>query len=307
MLQFSGTCYLTSAFNLVILGEYTKRIIIDAINMEMLSQTEDINFVKQPIEEGVCVDVSLLKTKRNRIKYYSKIFYNTICSTKSLARVNPASKDLFKEVSPYFSSTDLGFGGTPVGILFSIMMDLSINFWIMDQNSVLYHPYSSSIPVENLFTLFRMGHLKEAIGYLERVEEGSAEPDIIFFIKHDKEDIDYGENRSFPKPPENFHVETASIAVIYNKPDYDNPPKRKKSGHALCGFECDGYYKLFDSAYNIIENCDWTVKPGLKNNTYTRRMKDNNKWEFETIFIATAILVNQKRRVKYIEQGLCQF
>ena len=281
---------------------------------------EDIEYIKYPIDYGVCVDTRYMKDIQTRLKYYAKIFYNTICATKSLSRVNLMSRDIFKDVSyDYFrsqagnkSSTDEG--GLSWGVIFSLLTDLGINFLISDNDGKLFSPYKRDFDdIAMAFAYLRIGKYKDAFTFLTPVNLlNEPEPDIILYINSA---IDLRQIPSTPIPSTpipsftGFVPETAQIGIEFDIIDpVSLATTEEDQGHAICGFSCDGYYKLYDPAYNIIENCNWTDQKQVLNNSYAERMTRQNGWIYKNVYIETALLVNYNRRLDYLQKGsLCEF
>ena len=317
LVQFSGTCYMTVCFNMVMLGEYAKRIFIDALNTvaRQIFKPEDIEYIKYPIDYGVCVDTRYMKDIQTRLKYYAKLFYNTICGAKSLSRVNSIARDIFKDASYDYFRFDAGNksitddGGRAPSVIFSLLMDLGINFLISDADGKLFSPYKRDLDdIAKAFTYLRIAKDEDAFTFLTPVTlSNEPEPDIILYI-----DLKNGPSRPGPSVPipsfTGFVPETANINIFFDVIDPTSLSTIRKGGHTICGFSCDGYYKLYDSAYNIIENCNWTDPKQLLNNSYAERMTRQNGWIYKNIYVQTALLVNYNRRLEYLQKGsLCEF
>lgn len=304
LIQLSGTCYLTTAFNMIILGDYTKRIIISALNYSsVLFDAKDIKYIKEKTNNrsAVCVDIFKVKEPKERIKYYSKILYNTICGSKHVR----TSIDIFKDISQsYFSSNfeepDITKreGGNSRVALYRILTDLGINFLICDYKGTFYQPYSKKS--EKLYEQIR--YESDPIILLENlatttISEQPHPPDIILYIE-----TDY---KTFPKI-EGFDLETVSISIKGTNPNPLNPTEVVKSVHVITGFICDGYYKLYDSN-NLIYNCDWTDPLQLYSNEYISSMLLKYNWTVTKMYISSAIYINANKRLQYIDEGVCTF
>lgn len=305
LVQFSGTCYITAAFNMIILGEYTKKIIIDYMNnaVEQVFSPADKELVKIPIEYGACERLDFTKKDpTTRIKYYAKIFYNTICVSKSMSRINPMVKDIFDVVSrQHFASDRGGDGGLTQVVLFGILTDLSVNFWVVDSIGTLYSPYQRGLDeIAQATELFRKNRNSDAMDEMDKVSFSSMKPDdypdiILYISTH--------EGYHLPKIS-GFEPETSNLSLEFTRL---SDASGEIHSHAICGFECDGYYKLYDSDYNIIDNCDWTDPRQLYKNAYTERRAAQSGLVYKNIYIENAIFINESRRTKYIENGTCSF
>lgn len=306
LIQFSGTCYMTTVFNMIILGEYAKRVIIAAINnaAEQLFEPKDISYIKHSFDDGACVDIGRIHETLARVKYYTKIFYHTICGSKSVAVEKAGREDIFKDVSQkYFrkfaqqDEKNPGQGGFPWAVLFRMFADFGVNFLVADSSGQLYNPYTDIDSVDKAFKEFRFGGLKNVFRFFQPATL-DVNPDFILYINTD--DIPM----RLPDIPD-FKAETASIVLYFTKPDPSDPTKTKRSAHAITGFICDDYYKLYD-AHNIIDNCDWRNPDKLRNNDYTARRARVNEWAISSIHVQTAIYVNYRNRLRYINEGVCR-
>ena len=312
LIQFSGTCYINSVMNTLILGEYMKRLIINSINTwASIFTPDEIDMVKRPIDYGVCVDIKRIKELRERVIFYSKIFYNTVCATKSLSRITPVYRDVFKTPAMYyFKGHDApidpdavqGFGGNPGSVLYRILNDLLIKAYIVDAEGNFYDMHSGD--GDKIFNLFRLANVKYALSRLQKVNlpdpTDENYPDVIVFFNYQYGD----EPRQIPKLPSNFALETASLSsrIKITSPD----GSISDTGHIVTGFICDGYYKIFDSAYNTIDNHDWRDTHDLLNSSYAKRKRDLYNWDFIDARIDTAVFVNYNKRLEYLESGVCR-
>jgi hypothetical protein len=305
LVQFAGTCYLTAGFNIIILGEYLKRIIIRSMNSVVeknLLSSADLAYIREPIEEGICVNLRKLSSQTERILYYSKIFHNTICKTTHMARINPAKQDLFKDASDsYFSERleekDKEKGGYTFGFLFKLLTDFRVNFLVADKNFNLYDPYSARS--EEAYELMRIGYILKGTRILDRKhdygslvrEHPDNYPDLILYSSNESGYVPISAVKDLNFVPETSHI---SISIL-------NTVSDESEGHAICGFMCDGYYKLYDSAYNTIDNWDWTQGDFSKSPYWERRSTE--KSQIIRMYIGSCIFVNYNRRLKYFNEG----
>ena len=321
--QLSGTCYMTAVFNAIILGEYTKRIVISAINAYSTAfSQEDIESIKNPIEYGVCVDITSVKDVRTRLKYYAKIMYNTICQTKSLPRINPTYKDVFKDLGHNYFRTgeEVIEGGASPNVLFKMLLDMRVNFLVGNKDGKLYDPYRSrprqvdelyellrGIPTDayqnwrkgrNVFDAFLdVGEIVNILNEVDKEDLSFVDADIILYI------TDGIEPRPLPVFP-NFVPETSCIYIFFNDKDGNIV------GHNVCGFICDGNYKIFDSTgVRPISNCLWTDPVQLAETYLDITRPEYGLKVISKPCINSAIYVNngKRRRERYREEGVCRF
>ena len=308
LVQFSGTCYMTSVFNSIILGEYAKRILIKALNRcidDGIFSSTDIAGIKRPIVSGVCIDSSRITELTERLKYYAKIFYNTICVTKSLPRIEPRYQDIFELTSStYFSTYAMALpkykkeGGHATSVILTCLLDFDIKFCVLDRNNDFYSlpPHGGKADAYLLAERLRKLGWKYPGLYLTPLDKplNVIDPDIILYI-------DYEGDNPPPPPPvvDGYIPETSTIALTFYK-------GLEIHGHSICGFVCDGSYKIYDSAYNTIDNCNWLDPAQLSNNDYTRRMQDFYGWKIESIFLTSVIYINASKRLQYITEGVCK-
>jgi hypothetical protein len=264
----------------------------------------EIALIKQPMDYyGACVDLRLVASDKERIMYYTKLFYNTICASKSLSRINPAHRDIFKTFSDmYFSGyagKKLDSGGFSISVLFAVFVDLGVNMLLVDSNGKYYDPYSASF--SHVFNYLRRHHTDKALALMKVVNlpdpSDESYPDVILYVN-----LDISRFTNLPIVDNNFVPETSAIGIeleIEGSPDQE--------GHAICGFVCDGYYKLFDSAYNIIDDCDWRDILNISNSSYISRMKRLGKWKNIKLYIESAVFVNYNRRLEYLKSRTCTF
>lgn len=303
--QFSGTCYMTAAFNTIILGEYTKRIMIDAMNNVIRTSylnPEELEYVRYPIEEGVCVDINKVDQPRTRIKYYMKIFYNTICGARSVKMVKPKYEDIFKKLSMSefrghaSSKHSKNQGGFSQCVLFRMFADFGIRFLVSDSDGNLFNPYTPDI--NKAFMYLRINKVSEALALLEKPLEPVETYDVILYLNE--------QYKAKPLPKfDNFEIETSTISFDIHRPDPKDPLKKIISGHTIMGFICDGYYKIYDSN-NVIENCNWANLKELQDNSYTRLMARTNDWDIKETYNDCAIYVNYSKRLEYLSKGVCE-
>lgn len=311
LVQFSDTCYMATSFNTAILSNYFKKIIIRNLSMiigEGSMSDADLYDIHTPIDYGVCVDFDRLHTKKERVKYYAKIFSNTLCKTSNLPRINLLYRDIFLNAGKsYFGSKSRG-GGIPSAFMFKMLLDLKINFVIADETGAYYDPYSPNSL--EFFRNIREGgyHLPDLLEDLNTtsvfsLQETIKYPDVVFYIGS-KEVTSQTMLPTLERLYRlNFLPETCSIALTY----FDLG--KNLHGHVITGFVCDGYYKLYDSYFNIIDNCDWRDPAQILDNSFIKTLSTlNNNYNFTDGTIDFCIFVNYNRRLQYVKEGsVCIF
>ena len=197
-----------------------------------------------------------------------------------------ASKTIF---SGNMDVTDrgYGYGGDPRHVLYMLLLHMGIRFAVKFENIEKYFmPLPMDIPIVGIPYFILEKNIKSTpqIDSTDKdmilwIDPISSVPKEIFLSERDKFTLEFG------------------IFVF---------PIGKK-GHAICGFKCDSYYKIYDSSSNIMFTCDWW---DYKNPKIIHQMTDILKETYRyisTIKLVCCAYVNisDSNVKKYILEGSC--
>lgn len=240
LIQISGTCYLNTVINGLLLSVGTKNLLINAVKA-----SNDPEIFKDDIITLACP----LQTNSS-IKYFvSKLAYHILCKKETI-------KEFDIDIMKYWSETifslgiDVG-GGYPLLSLFQILYSMSINF------GYLYSTDGHSYDMLRIREFPTLTHYKEwdknnLVG-MENYTHGMP-PDIIvtnnFSNRKIEKEITLGSTRT------KYHIQFAALILYFlNENDPEGDPT---SSHAVVGIFCNDYPVIFDSNVNWYYHLDWT-------------------------------------------------
>lgn len=297
LFQRSGTCYMTSVFNMIFLGDNIKHIFISAVNAYVKQHPELKPEIIKPLEDTIYCP--LLHDDRSKVLYIARFIYNILCRK---TRVKSYA-DLFYEGSKeYFSSnTDPkhktygeGEGGFPISVMYQLMFWLNINFMVT--NGFMF--YSPDKPD---YKTMRDGN----INVFDALNKQALKADCIIVMPEARnyKTVSYLHN--------NITLTSAGfIPEVCNIEFFIDDQNGITAAHSIMGFKCNGIYKVYDSGTNQIFDCNWYDDDNaldfliqelfkIMNNTYKR---------FYNPFIEHIIYTNNNRRSRYLETGsYCNF
>lgn len=156
LMQYTGTCYLNSAINGIILSDTAHRIALMYMNKELQSNPLLLSEIKQDI-----MGLSCLVSKRSTpVSILYRILYNIFCKHDKVLtldkRHGEIPKDIIIKSSQQFFSTinnpsdkEYGEGGFGEHVLYTLFFEMKSNF-IVNFNSKLYNPLVS-LPANRFF------------------------------------------------------------------------------------------------------------------------------------------------------------
>lgn len=292
MMQHSGTCYMTSVFNMIFLGKYLKAIFTRAINDFATQNPDTIPLIKQPLE--TVISCPFFKDDKSMAVYVSKFIYNVACNKYHVSTAQdyflPGSKEYF-----YASSIGIleGQGGFSFSVIYRLMMLFKINFKLFN-GSLFYEP----IEIEHSI-LRNMSDLStEMLGLDVAKMKSSVTPDCDCVISTKRNDqlVDVF----------NFKPEVCIIRLTIET-------DKESINHVLMGFQCEGIFKVYDSGINLILDCDWYNGGENAMETLTIQLYDfwntqgNVKFINNLPEIQYIVYVNTSRADHFLKDEKCTF
>lgn len=248
LIQRSGTCYLNTVINMIILSKYFKRIAVRAMPEFIKKYPKTEKEIKTPLENTESCPIVSEKTSTMRVAYIFRVLYTVLCGG-GLPKTIHSEKDLLIKASgQYFSSDKKHFirpsikhvgGGHPSVVMYSFLYNSGISFLVTDSYNGENNEYKIPINLtESAIKAFvKYDWHEELIDLHKSVTYYPSPPhDVImyFFFEQYLPQINF------------FKLESVFISIKY----------RHGNGHAICGFICDGVYKIFDSNGHMF-NIDW--------------------------------------------------
>lgn len=299
LFQRSGTCYMTSVFNMIFLGDNIKHIFTSAVNTYVKHHPELKPEIIKPLT-GL-VSCPLLSDDRSKVLYIARFIYDIVCR-KTYVK---SYEDLFlKGSTEYFSGRmnpadpKYGEGGKPVTVIYQLMMWLGIDFKVSD-GIRFYNP----VVIDN--KVLRLTHASELLFKLPQLYNTveALNTDCILVIP----------GRIITVFHSIYNMESAGFVpevcnIVFVVDHVDEPV----SGHSIMGFKCNGIYKVYDSGSNQIFDCNWYNDVNALDLLMEELFKVWNTTgqfkRFHSPMIEHIIYTNGNRRLKYLETGShCNF
>lgn len=307
LFQRSGTCYMTSVFNMIFLGENIKHIFISAVNAYVKHHPELKPEIIKPLADvAFC---PLLSDDRSKVLYIARFIYDIVCRKTHVK----SYEDLFFEGSKEYFSENMnpavpevyGKGGVPTTVIYQLMMWLGIDFKVSD-GTQFYNP----VVIDN--KVLRSTRVTELwLSKLPRldntIEALNTDCILVSPARHG------APLKTVHSVYNNMTIESAGFVpevcnIIFTLEKVDKPTE----GHSIMGFKCNGIYKAYDSGINQIFDCNWYNDV---NALYLLMEELFEVWNTEGKFkrfhnprIEHIIYTNGNRRFKYLETGShCNF
>jgi hypothetical protein len=260
------------------------------------------SYVKKDIYELAC---SLKEP--NELAYIYRIIYNIFCKKIKLSR-SIDEKDLLIHASKrYFSSKNdpsdktYGNGGSSRSTLYDIISKSGISFTVYFSESKQFRIQKRETDIQHIrqFPLTT----KFMPFYTEITNKNDDDNDLIIYINETYSYQSITDTLLFNNI--NFELECCTISFMMEPEDPTVPNTVK--GHAVVGYKCDGYNKIYDSSANKIANIDWQQ---LDTPSIIKQFQSilEKWWSGEKVFnihIATAIYVNKYKSDFYAYTGTC--
>ena len=295
LIQRSGTCYMTTVFNTMVLGETLKRIFTGALNNYVLQHPDIVPEITKSFEETVYCP--LLKDDRSKVIYIARFIYNIICKKNYLK----SFIDVFESGSDeYFSSSKTGLGGgRPEGVMYQLLSLLGVNFRLCNGVSFYDPVYISSELTRDttdatISSIISNAHLQKS--------KTLSDADCVMYYDNNMLNGNplRGSKLDSFLIEKGFEPEVCVIAIRLNKKD------KKTIGHGIMGFKCNGIYKVYDSGLNQIFDCNWYDDRGglstLTDELFYNWNKNDNYESITNTHIIYVIYTNKKS--KLAEKGM---
>jgi len=306
LIQQTGTCYLNSVINGIVLSDLLSRMVLMYMNHAL---TEDPS-----IFHTIAVDITDMDmcVSRNEKLFLYRIMYNLFCKNKPKyedGRPYRRTLDadfkkvdiLKREADAFFSHSGYGDkvieGGYEEYVLYKLFYDMGVKFVVL-YNEKYYKP--------KYFTrIFGQQYYYEFTEFLDTLEISTEfkNVDLILYIdttrtsKNLKSSINIKRpsTRSSPEINLNFDLETGMLRLI------------GPTSHTIAGYICDGYYRTYNSDDNEIAFNEWNKleEPDIYKKILENINMSENTNFFRHVYISSAIYVNRMKKPEYIEFGKC--
>lgn len=240
LIQIGSTCYLNVILNAIILSDNLKHVIVKAMNRYAINNPHLVKEIKRPFEDTSACPLLSEKTNTLRTLYIFRALYSVICSGRKIK----SDKDLILGASAkYFTSktykpADIkrgrggGFGHS-FYVIYTFLYDIGVTFLLqsplMARDQFVVPEKLSAEQAQQLREKYILPDLENIIS-----TPFPSASIILRFIENNNV-IDY------------FSHYPVACVVKINLMDYS---------HVVCGFVCDGVYKIFDSNGYIFD-IDW--------------------------------------------------
>ena len=221
--QFSQTCYINSVVNGFILGKNLSKLI--STHLETLMSSENTpQILKQYIKENIGQDTTCPFYNGSHSDYLLRLFYNILGKSPIHSKKIDLMTSLDKELR-----RDESGGGRPITVLHSILNTFKI-------------PYLK----------FFKNFIPDPTNVMKK------QPNVLNWIFPDIKDV----------VPEHLSVESDVFDLEFGilqfrlmkherNINYSDPEDKGYEDHGVCGFICDGIFKVYDSSINYIFTFDW--------------------------------------------------
>ena len=329
LIQNSGTCFLNASINGIIVSENISRMVIMYMKQAIKDTPSILKNIKMDILSLACPTPKIL----TQTDYIYRIMYNIFCKNKKIDKPfgQTIGPDLMKHAADkFFSSYDGDHGGYTRITLYKLFFNIGAKFII--RLDTLFGP-SYIIPKQYKCPKVK---LKSEIQYfsefLDTLEYATpkhiTDADMILYILpefyggydfglydivseiniiEDTKSI-YGKlitkaGLGGSTTGDIFKLEFGVIDCVMTNIQGD------QGNHAIVGYICDGYNRIFDSATWVIEMVDWP-NLGKKNIYADMKKKLETSWhkKFDSvtrIHVDSAVYINTRKIPKYYAEGIC--
>ena len=272
LLQYTGTCYLNTAINMVTLSFWFKRLVVSQMNDYIERHPDSKRYIKSPLADMfVCPNVYATKFDPS-LRYFYRFVYNLSClGNKPVKREEDimiqGSRELFSNtpITHYLRSVKpgglrrKGEGGWASFAVLNYLLGSQTNFAILYYNKDLHskglHFFSEDQKTQYSLYKPNIDDLSEKLArYNPLMKNFNSLEKVDLSLSHTFDVILYANigNSHYPKQiahvlNDNFIAEVADLVIEFYDGDL----------HSVCGFECDGIPKVYDSGINIISEVDW--------------------------------------------------
>ncbi len=308
LLQKSGTCYMTTVFNMFLLGKYLRHILVSKMNNYVSTHPSTIDDITLPI----VTKCPLINNAEAVSIYTFRLLYSTLCDIDVFKKIvkRPPYVDIFSEgADAYFKPklTSIS-GGWAFNVLYKVFHTLGINFKIAgidaDRDMAVMEPVDIE---QNVLRSKYHNQLFFDDIYMQNIIKRSADGAVLRDTPIEECDciIIYNDTGSIIQPvsesqadaylrSKNFEPEVCAIVIDST----DTGP-----GHVVMGFRCEDEYKIFDSNGRILEY-DWYT--GTKDEM--KIMGKDLKTPYPTlsdtnIHLSFAIYINSAKKAQIEREG----
>ena len=293
LVQYAGTCYLNSAINGIILSDTAHRIALMYMNKELQSNPLLLSQIKQDITGLSC----LVSKRSTSVSILYRILYNIFCKYdkvltldkraggKPLDIIIKSSQQLFSPANNP-SDLDYGEGGFSEHVLYTLFFEMKSKF-VVNFDQEFYNPVIS-LPADGFF------------GYINLLPVSSDEDilnaDFLLYIYDPSKALFSDALPIIQIGPTKFDLEFSQISLKFSKDDF----------HEICGYICDGNYKIFDSASNIIETVEWNNLSNPDIRTYMEKTLAF-AWTKNVVVegMTSIVYINSNKKYSYHDTGVC--
>jgi hypothetical protein len=245
LLQYTGTCYINSVINMVILSPILKLFVIKAMNEYARKNSQIIPEIIRTLEDVTACPLVSETTTTLRTVYILRAVYSILCK-----KIKPkhgadllfeASKRYFSANTTHFFRPSLKekrkFEGFSHFAMYSFLYDVGINFAVKDPyvgQEMFYLPRKLK---ESEIQIIRKGNF-DTFTTFDKILETDPKFDILFYIVPELE----------LEEIEGYLPECVNITLALESGMY----------HSVCGIRCENGYKVIDSN-DAIYDFDWRM------------------------------------------------
>ena len=295
--QVGETCYLTAMLNSILLSNYVKYIIIDKMKAVM----EDVES-----KAYITTELTNKASSCTGELYVYRIVYNMICTDKysdgisieplrasgnlgskrvAMDLVSLASEDFFCTEDIYGCRTT---GGSAISTTYVTLLNTGVAFVIALKSDLQKkRVFRIPKPIEHIR---KFPDTQYMFSKLESVDAIPENIDIILYVNNSGVIVKEQDDDIYSFDDIGFKPDTCTIS--YRTESHD-------TGHAIAGFSCDGYYRVYDNATNLTFPVNWHM--GLRGKKYN--FKEFN--DFDHLSFSTVLYVNEKKLATYLANGIC--
>lgn len=260
-LQFVSSCYLNSTFNLLILDQTIRKLVVEAINKKIRREPQYVSVIKDITSTGGNLDGFVYSRAEMIYIFVASLFYQLVCkgltardinTQLSLLGIPPTC--LLHSMHMFFSRPQHGKGGNPFGALYSLLSAVEINFTI-EYNGNFYQPIPLPILLSNAESTIRIrDDPKQDLSKLFPITRLSFTTDCVVASNTN---IIADAPVSVVIKSHDLLVSEGFVPVACTLQGSGTNASGDVVGHAVVGFICDDVYKIYDSAANVILNFSW--------------------------------------------------
>jgi hypothetical protein len=282
LLQYSGTCYVNSVINIILLSPILKLFVIKAMNDYAEYNSRVIPEITRTLEDTKACPLVSETTTTLRTVFILRAVYSILCKKikPKLGRdlILEASKKYFSSQTTHFfrpSMKKAGEKGFELFVLYSFLYDIGMHFALTDPYIGRGNYYLPRSLKESEIQLVRKGNM-EIFSDFVKVSITDPKFDILVVLFPDLE-LDFYDEITGYLP------ECATLNIKFST-----------FSHSICGIRCENTYKIFDSN-NYFIDLDWRFLFINKNYIELKaQLQDNYRETVLSISFEFCIYVNKK-------------